>query len=179
MKKFLKKYTPHRSKVNLGWLNQHLHDPRLWNWNRKSVSKAFAVGLFCAFLPIPFQMVVAAVLAVIFSANIMLSMALVWITNPITMGPIFYFTYKLGSIILDTKIDPNFAFSLHYLAEIIESGWWDYFQEVISSGLPALLTGSLIIAVISAVVGYSAIQWLYRHRAWKRIKRWKSRRFDA
>ena len=119
MKKFLRKYTPHRSKVNLGWLDKHLQNPCLWNWNRKSISKAFAVGLFCAFLPIPFQMVVAAALAVVFSANILLSVALVWVTNPITMGPIFYFLYKLGCIVLDTQIDPNFTFSWDYLREVI------------------------------------------------------------
>jgi len=167
MKRFLQKYAPHRSTVNLGWLDKHLHDPCLWNWNRKSISKAFAVGLFCAFLPIPFQMIVAAGLAVAFSANILLSIALVWVTNPITMGPIFYFTYKLGCIVLDTKIDPNFALSLEYL------------REVITSGLPALLIGSLIVASIAAIVGYSSIQWLYRHRVVKRIKRWKRQRFDA
>lgn len=125
------------------------------------------MGLFCAFLPIPFQMVAAAALAVAFSANILLSITLVWVTNPITMGPIFYFAYKLGCIVLDTRIDPNFAFS------------WDYLQEAITSGLPALLIGSLIVASIGAIVGYSSIQWLYRHRVGKRIKRWKSQRFDV
>ena len=167
MKKILQRYASHRAKVNLGWLDKHLHDPCLWNWNRKSTSKAFAVGLFCAFLPMPFQMVVAAVLAVFFSANILLSIALVWVTNPITMGPIFYFLYKLGCIVLDTKIDPNFSFSL------------DYLQEVITSGLPALLVGSFIFATTSAIVGYTAIQWMYRHKVVKRIKRWKNQRFDV
>ena len=167
MKRFLQKFAPHRSTVNLGWLDKHLHDPCLWNWNRKSISKAFAVGLFCAFLPIPFQMVVAATLAVAFSANILLSISLVWVTNPVTMGPIFYFTYKLGCIILDTRIDPYFSFS------------WAYLREVVTSGLPALLIGSLIVASLGAIIGYSSIQWLYRHRVGKRIKRWKRQRFDV
>lgn len=167
MKKFLQKYTPDKSKVKLGWLGKHLNDPCLWNWNRRSISKAFAAGLFCAFLPVPFQMVVAAILAVAFSANILLSMALVWISNPITMGPIFYFTYKLGCIILDTRIDPYFSFSWHYL------------KNAFVTGMPALLLGSLIAASIAGIVGYSAIQWLYRHRVGKRIKRWKRQRFDA
>ena len=167
MKKFLQKYTPNNTKIGLGWLGKHLHDPCLWNWNRKSISKAFAVGFFCAFLPIPFQMAVAAVFAVIFSANIVLSMTLVWITNPITMGPIFYFTYKLGCIVLDTRIDPYFSFS------------WLYLKQALVTGLPALLLGSLIAASIASIIGFSAIQWLYRHRVGKRIKRWKNQQFDA
>jgi hypothetical protein len=39
----------------LGWLSKHLHHSGLWNFNRKSIAKAFAVGLFCAFIPVPFQ----------------------------------------------------------------------------------------------------------------------------
>jgi len=170
MKNFLKKCAPHRSKVNFGWLNQHLHDPCLWNWNRKSISKAFAVGLFSAFLPVPFQMILAASLAVVFSANILLSIAIVWITNPITMGPIFYFNYKLGAIVLDKQIDtgfPPFSFSLGYLAEVF-----------IAYG-PSLLLGSFLVATVNSLIGYTAIQWLYRHKLIKRLNRWKKRRAES
>jgi uncharacterized protein (DUF2062 family) len=37
------------------------------------------VGLFCAFIPVPFQMLLAAPSAIIFSANLPVSIALVWI----------------------------------------------------------------------------------------------------
>ena len=53
MKETLKKYSPKRENVNLGWLNKHLADPELWKWNKRTIAKAFAIGLFCAFLPIP------------------------------------------------------------------------------------------------------------------------------
>ena len=170
MKNFLKRFTPHRSTVNVGWLNQHLHDPCLWNWNRKSISKAFAVGLFCAALPIPFQMMLAAAIAIYFSANILLSIALVWVTNPITMGPIFYFNYKLGAIVLDKQIDssfPSFSFSMHYLAKVF-----------VAYG-PSLLLGSLLVAIIASVIGYTVVQWIYRRKLIKRLNRRKQRRFDA
>ena len=80
MKKLLKRYSPNSDEVKnnkrLGWLSKHLHDPSLWNFNRKSISKAFAVGLFFAFIPVPFQMLLAAPGAVIFSANLPLAIAL-------------------------------------------------------------------------------------------------------
>ena len=81
MRDTLKKYSPKRENVNLGWLNKHLHDPLLWKWNKQTISKAFAIGLFCAFMPIPFHTILAAVLAVVFSSNILLSIALVWVNT--------------------------------------------------------------------------------------------------
>ena len=50
VKEILKKYSPKRENVNLGWLNKHLTDPELWKWNKKTIAKAFAIGFFCAFL---------------------------------------------------------------------------------------------------------------------------------
>lgn len=62
----------------------------------------FAVGVFTSFLPLPGQMVIAALLALWLRCNLPLSIILVWISNPITMPAIFYSTYKLGAWILGT-----------------------------------------------------------------------------
>ena len=77
--------------------------PNLWHINKKSVSRGFAIGAFCAFLPIPGQMILAAFLSITFAANIPISLVLTWITNPITFTPIFYFAYKIGKIIFDGR----------------------------------------------------------------------------
>ena len=119
MKKTLKRLSPDpetlRNHKHLGWLSKHLHDRSLWNFNRRSISKAFAVGLFCAFVPVPFQMILAAPAAVIFSANLPLSVALVWITNPVTMPPIYYGCYKLGAWMLGVEVQQDFIMSLDYV----------------------------------------------------------------
>ena len=119
MKKLLKRYSPNANDIknhkHLGWLSEHLHNPSLWNFNRKSISRAFAVGLFFAFIPVPFQMLLAAPGAVIFGANLPLSIALVWITNPITMPAIYYGCYKLGAWILGVQIEADFVMSLEYV----------------------------------------------------------------
>ena len=77
-----------------------LHNANLWHLNRHSGAKAFAVGLFFAFIPVPFQMVLAAGAAILFHANLPLAIALVWLTNPLTMPFIFYACYLVGTWVL-------------------------------------------------------------------------------
>lgn len=88
-----------------------LYNPNLWCLNRRSAAGAFAVGLFMAFVPLPSQMIMAARLAIVLGVNLPLSIALVWITNPITMPVIFYFTYKLGAWLMGTPAQ-SFHFEL-------------------------------------------------------------------
>ena len=161
MKETLKKYSPKRENVNLGWLNKHLSDPELWKWNKKTIAKAFAIGLFCAFLPIPAHTLLGAILAVIFSANILLSMLMVWVNNPITMVPIYYFTYKLGASIMGIEMDLNFEFSFSYL------------MNNFGSATLAMWVGGIITSIISAIIGYFAIITIYKYKAIKRVKRLK------
>ena len=161
MRETLKRYSPKREEINLGWLNQHLQDPQLWKWNKRTISRAFAIGLFCAFMPIPLHTLLAAVLAVVFSSNILLSIALVWVNNPITMVPIYYYTYKIGSFITGMELDPGFVFT------------WEYMLENLTTTTIALWVGGLIIAPIAGILGFIAILLIYKYRAFKRIKRWR------
>ncbi|MCH9745661.1 MAG: DUF2062 domain-containing protein [Proteobacteria bacterium] len=163
MKKLLKRYSPDPHEVknhkHLGWLSKHLHDPSLWNFNRKSISKAFAVGLFFAFIPVPFQMLLAAPGAVIFSANLPLSIALVWITNPFTMAPIYYGCYKLGAWLLGIQIETDAVMSLEYVWQVFETIWQPF------------LLGCLIVSIVSALLGYFGVQLIYRYRVFRRSKK--------
>ena len=60
---------------SLQFLGDKLHEPNLWHLNRRSVAMAFAVGLFCAWIPTPTQMAFAAVGAIYFRANLPISVA--------------------------------------------------------------------------------------------------------
>ncbi len=99
IKKFLQKYLPDRRQItekkSLRIFGKLIYNPNLWHLNRKSAARAFSVGLFFAWVPLPFQMVLAAGGAMIFHANLPLSVALVWLTNPITMPVFFTLLIKL------------------------------------------------------------------------------------
>lgn len=151
-----------RNHKSLQFLGDKLHDPNLWHINRRSVIKAFAIGLFFAWVPTPTQMAFAAVAAVYFRANLLVSVALVWITNPITMPPLFYFAYRVGLrfLHLPSPAD-NFVFSLE--------GLWSGFGEVIEP----FLFGCLIMALTSALAAYIGMDSFWRYQV---TKKWLARK---
>ncbi len=138
-----------------------LYNPNLWCLNRRSASGAFAVGLFMAFVPLPSQMILAAGFAILMGVNLPLSVALVWISNPITMPVLFYFAYKIGALVLHVPPQPfHFELSKEYLVE-----------QMSTIGPPFLL-GCAICAVISAIIGYFGIRGLWRYSV---VRRWQKR----
>ena len=164
-KKFIQRFSPKpetlKNHPHLKHLGQALHNPNLWHINRRSAAGAVAVGLFCAWMPIPFQMLLAAILAIIFSVNLPLSVALVWLSNPLTMPPLFYGAYRLGAYILDEPlVEFDFELSFHWIATMFETV------------APTLLLGSFILGAISAALGYSLLRILWR---FKITKKWQRR----
>lgn len=139
-----------------------LHDPNLWHLNRRSVSSAFSIGLFVAYIPIPFQMVLAAAIAILCRANLVVSVSLVWITNPVTMAPIFYFAYKTGAWILDTQTrQVQFELSVNWLTTELGLIWQPF------------LLGCFLLGTVSAVAGNIFVRWFWRLHV---SKNWQQRR---
>jgi uncharacterized protein (DUF2062 family) len=164
--KYLKKFSPSKEKLRqykiLNIFGEFIHNPNLWHFNRYSVPKAFAVGLFVAWVPVPFQMTLAALGAIIFNANLPLSIALVWLTNPITMPPLFLFAYLIGAKILETPVKPfNFQLSIDWLMSLIGDIWQPF------------LLGCLICGIVSALLGNIIIKLVWRYVI---IKSWQERK---
>lgn len=166
MRKRLQSYLPTPAEVRknraLKPIAHLLTRSEIWHLNRRAAAGAVFIGLFCAFLPIPLQMVVAAVLAVATRCNLPISVALVWITNPITIPPMFYFTYRLGAWLLDMQITVE-SIDLN-LAWI-----WDNLGTI---GYP-LLFGSLLCGWVAGITGFVVTRVLWRLHV---IRRWQARR---
>lgn len=165
IRQFLKRHSPSHQSIRenklLALLGDNLHKPSLWLLNRSSVAKAFAIGCFCTWIPFPFQTIIAAIIAVIYRANLPISVALVFITNPVTIPPMFYFAYKLGSVMLGMELQQiDMDLSWHWLTSILGQIW------------QPLLCGCLVLAIVSSAVGYFTINTIWR----KDVKaRWKDR----
>ena len=154
-KKFLKRLMPDhrviRENKYLRIFGTLLHDPNLFHLNRRSASGAFGVGVFWALIPMPFQMLPAALFAILFRVNLPLSVALVWLTNPITMPPIFYFCYKVGAWLLGVPaLNVHFELSVHWLMTELGHIWQPF------------LLGCVLMASISSLLSYLAIRGLWR-----------------
>ncbi len=120
------------------------------------------MGLFCAWLPIPMQTLVAAVIALSVRVHLPISVGLVFITNPITMGPMFFFAYRLGAWFLDTEVSVDHVeLSWAWLGSQLGSIWWP------------LLVGSLVCGWVSGVTAYIGARLGWRMRV---VRRWRERR---
>lgn len=168
-KKLIKRYLPDHKSLkehkHLKHFGELLHDPNIWHLNRRSVSGAFVVGLFCAWIPVPFQMLLAAAGAIMFRVNLPASVALVWVTNPLTMPPMFYFAYKLGAWVLNEPTHAfNFEPSFEWLMAELGLIWQPF------------LLGCFILSIISAVVGFITMRLFWRFHVFQYIKRRRLRR---
>lgn len=100
LKQWLPKPEELRKNKVIGMFAPFLADPRLWYMNRSSLVRAIYVGVICAFVPLPGQMILALVGALLFRANIPMSITFTWLTNPLTAIPVYWATYWVGAMIL-------------------------------------------------------------------------------
>jgi len=127
-KQFIQKYFPSPKAIkehkHLKVFGDLLHDQNLWHLNRRSFAGAIAAGLFIAFIPLPAQMVIAAAVAIIIRVNLPVAVATVWITNPITMPPMFYAAFWVGSLLLDVPASTQaFEFFFDALLSSLGHNW--------------------------------------------------------
>lgn len=172
MRKRLRKYLPdHEAIHGSRWLapfqNTLLH-PRLWHLNRRSVAGAIAAGLFCGLIPGPFQMLTAAIVAVLFRVNLPLALIITLYTNPFTIVPLYVIAFELGKLALGgaggrVVAPPEYDGSV--------AAWIDaVIHWMIHLGMP-LAPGLVLLAGLLAVSGYISVRlgWrIYLIRAWRR-----------
>lgn len=161
----IKRYTPDprtlKEHKHLRHLGAWLHDENLWHLNRRSVAGGVAAGLFWAMIPMPMQMLAAAFTAVLFRINMPISVALVWLTNPITMPPIFYAAFQVGTWLLgDSANAGEFQMSLEWITAELNAIW------------KPLYLGGVVLGTVLGFLGYCVMRIYWR---WHVINRYKKR----
>lgn len=166
VKRVFKKYIPERHHLEkhgkLHWFGDWIHDPHLWHLTRRSTPGGVANGLFWAFIPVPGQTILAIITAIYFRVNIPITVLFAWLTNPITIYPVFYLAYKTGGFLLNEPIkEVHFELS------------WNWFSTTLAEIWLPLTVGCVVCGLISALIGYYFIRWLWRFSA---IRKWEERR---
>ena len=159
-RKFFKKITPDPHEIRkhrvIQLFGEALHEPNLWHLNRRSVAGALGIGMFFMWWPVPIQMYLVAAMAIVIRVNLPLSVATVWITNPLTMPPMFYFAYIVGTWLVGApKLDFEFELSLDWLMSL--GPIW-----------PPFLAGCLFLAIANGLLAYFGINWIWRYSVLKR-----------
>jgi uncharacterized protein (DUF2062 family) len=132
----------------LKFLHAHMHHSFLWHFDRKGVCRSCIIGMFMCMMPMPFQMVPAAIFSFVFRANLIVSVALVWISNPITMLPMMYGAYWFGCFMLG--MTP--VFHQHDFV------WHDMVTQLHMIIVP-LITGCVIIGLVGGLL-LASLAWL-------------------
>ena len=130
-----------------------------------SIALGTAIGVFIAFTPtVGVQMLMVGLVAFLthrlFHFNRLAALLMVYITNPLTVVPIYWGCYRLGATWFPSDITrEDFEHLLHY--EGFDDWWATVVELFVGIGLP-LIVGSLIIATVCAVLSYPTILWLLR-----------------
>ena len=160
LKRIMPDHDTMREHPHLRKFGQRLTEPRLWHLNRRSVSGGVALGLFVGFMPILGQIFIAAALAIWLRVNLPIASMAVWVTNPFTVAPIFFYAYKLGAWVLQVPMG-QYAFSLS----------WEWFSQEFLNIWQPLLLGSVILGTVTALLGILVVRLIWRLvviRSWLR-----------
>ncbi len=162
----IKKLLPSRdhmqSHSSFKWMGDWLHDPNIWHITRHSAAGGVAAGVFCAFIPFPMQIVCAVLIAIWLRFNVPIAFITTFISNPITIPPIFFFAYKFGSWLLQQPHqDLKFQFTMDWLLTTLGQIW------------QPLFLGCFILGTLSAAISYLIVINLWRFTI---IRKWEERR---
>lgn len=135
-----------------------------------NIAMGLAVGIFVGCLPvIPFQTVVAVVMAFVFRASKVAAALGTWISNPVNMIPFYTMLYYIGSLVLpvEAHFDPHHL----ELKAMLHQGW-----EIVI----VMFTGGILIGVPLSILTYilcfRSVNAYRQKRMIKLLKQYKKNR---
>ena len=146
--------------------SNYLYDPNIWHVHRRSSAGGAAIGVFCAFIPLPIQTISAVAFAIIFRVNLPISILFSLLTNPFTIPFIFLSSYKVGLFLL--RVEDSNIMQLSLNNKTLHEWFGTQFIHI----WQPLVAGCLILGLISAIFTYFTVRILWRLSA---ITKWSSR----
>jgi hypothetical protein len=142
-------------------------DRGCWTFHRHSVTRAFALGLFIAFIPptpLPVHLVTCVILGVLFRLNLPVLIATVFISNPFTWVPQVVGSVWVGAKLMGMDLVPMIhGLRHHHLDPQVHQLW------------APLLLGALVLGLTAAGAGYVLAQCAWRVRVLYHLRRRRAR----
>lgn len=143
----------------------------LWHLHRRSVAGGVAIGLFTGLIPGPFQMLGAALFAIVFRVNLPVAVFTTVYTNPLTFIPLYVLGYHIGALLT------GYQGKMPEIRADFQAAEWSnllpaFLDWLAGLGNP-LLVGVPTLGLILAVSGYFAVRGLWRLHvvlAWRKRK---------
>jgi uncharacterized protein len=171
MQRWLKHITPDRHTLEKLWCLRPFKDLVLnrgcWTFHRHSVTRAFALGLFIAFIPptpLPVHLVTCVILGVLFRLNLPVLIATVFVSNPFTWVPQVVGSVWVGAKLMGMDLVP-FLHTLKHrnLGAQVHELW------------APLLLGALVLGLAAAGAGYVLAQFAWRVHVLYHLRRRRAR----
>ena len=127
-----------------------------WLWQQEGTpgqrARGLAAGIFCGCFPIfGLQTLVGIGMASVVRGNHLLAAAGTWISNPFTYVPLYWFNYRIGSLLLGPGRQWP-GFDALQRDDVSQMGW---------SVISRLMLGSSITGAVCAALGWwLSLNWL-------------------
>jgi uncharacterized protein (DUF2062 family) len=171
MRRWLKRITPDRRTLEKIWCLRPVHalvlDRCCWTFNRHSVTRAFALGLFIAFIPptpLPVHLVTCVILGVLFRLNLPVLFATVFVSNPFTWLPQVAGSIWVGAKLMGMDLMP-------LLHQLHQHHLWAQVNQLWAP----LLLGALVLGLAAAGAGYVLAQFAWRVHVFYQLRRRRAR----
>jgi uncharacterized protein (DUF2062 family) len=148
IRKVLKKTSSRSEKLDK-FLDKYNLSREFFGVSRRSITKGIWIGLFWGFIPMPMQMVAVVLTTFAFRFNVPIAIAMVWLSNPITMPPMYYMEYLTGNFLLGQEGLEEIELTMEWFSE--------HFDEI----LVPLYVGTSFYSVVVSTLIYFIINWLW------------------
>lgn len=161
------RHLPRAKHIRGTWIHRIFGDRlfanELWHPTGQKFAAGMSIGAFFALMPLPVQMIAAALTAFFFRANIPAAIAGTWVSNPFTFPFCVYFQYRLGCFLSGRE-------PMHIKNP-------DFFSSLSSAPMPffiGIVPAGLILAAVTYPVTLVLWEWITRS-----IHAAKNRRFTT
>ncbi|HJL19733.1 MAG TPA: DUF2062 domain-containing protein [Sandaracinaceae bacterium LLY-WYZ-13_1] len=128
------------------------------------------LGFVVAFSPtVGFQMMLFVAVAAVFRANKVSGLPVVWITNPVTVVPVYWACWRVGAFVLGTDEDPERGRQIierlmgadtgWTWGRLVEAAFWAELGATLWELGAELWLGGLLVGVVTGALAYPATLW--------------------